>query len=520
MESDSGQTTSVWMASSEEIPSDGKLKEDTNADVCIVGAGIAGMTTAYLLAREGKRVVVLDDGPIGGGMTSRTTAHLVNALDDRFYELERLHGEKGARLAAESHSAAIDRVEAIVKEEGIDCEFERLDGYLFVPPNESKEQLEDELKAAHRAGLTNIEMVDRAPIKDFDTGKALRFPGQGQFHPLKYLAGLARAIRRDGGQIFTGTHASKIEGGKSSARIETKGGHVVTADAVVVATNTPINDRFAIHTKQGPYITYVIGARIPRGSVVRALFWDTPDPYHYLRIESITAKIKDTGETEEYDLLIVGGEDHKTGQQHDAGRRFAALERWTRTRFPMIEEIEFQWSGQVMEPIDALAFIGRNPLDEDNVLIATGDSGNGMTHGTIAGILLTDLIMGRENEWAIVYDPTRKTLRALPEFASENLNVAAQYTDYVTGGDVDSLSEIKPGEGAIIRDGLKKIAAYRDESGALHERSAVCVHLGCIVAWNSKEKSWDCPCHGSRYDAYGKVFQGPANRNLDSVDGD
>jgi len=519
MESDSGQTTSIWQASSAEIPSDGNLTEDASADVCIVGAGIAGMTTAYLLAREGKQVVVLDDGPIGGGMTSRTTAHLVNALDDRFYELERLHGEKGSRLAAESHSAAIDRVEAIVKEEGIDCEFERLDGYLFAPPNESKEQLEDELKATHRAGLVGVEMVERAPIEDFDTGKCLRFPRQAQFHPLKYLKGLAHAIRRDGGQIFTGTHATKIEGGKA-AHVETSSGHVVKCNQIVVATNTPVNDRFAIHTKQGPYITYVIGVRVHRGSVTRALFWDTPDPYHYIRVESITEKIKDTGETEEYDLLIVGGEDHKTGQKDDAGRRFAALERWTRTRFPMIERIDFQWSGQVMEPVDALAFIGRNPMDEENVFVATGDSGNGMTHGTIAGILLTDLIMGRQNEWATLYDPARKTLRALPEFASENLNVAAQYADYVTGGDVDSADEIKPNEGAIVRHGLKKIATYRDESGALHERSAVCVHLGCIVAWNSKEKSWDCPCHGSRYDAYGKVFQGPANRNLDTVDED
>ncbi|HYJ45460.1 MAG TPA: FAD-dependent oxidoreductase, partial [Pyrinomonadaceae bacterium] len=297
-------------------------------------------------------------------------------------------------------------------------------------------------------------------------------------------------------------------------------GHTVKATAVVVATNTPVNDRFAIHTKQGPYITYVIGARVPPGSVTRALFWDTPDPYHYIRVESVTEKIKDTGETEEYDLLIVGGEDHKTGQKRDAGRRFSALERWTRTRFPMIGEVEFQWSGQVMEPIDALAFIGRNPMDDENVFIATGDSGNGMTHGTIAGILLTDLIMGRENEWAALYDPTRKTLRALPEFASENLNVAAQYADYVTGGDVDSADEIKPDEGAIIRRGLKKIATFRDESGAVHERSAVCVHLGCIVAWNPKEKTWDCPCHGSRYDAYGEVFQGPANRGLDPVDED
>jgi glycine/D-amino acid oxidase-like deaminating enzyme/nitrite reductase/ring-hydroxylating ferredoxin subunit len=517
MESDSGQTTSIWMATAKEIESDGQLMEDLSADVCVVGAGIAGMTTAYLLAREGKRVVVLDDGAIGGSMTGRTTAHLVNALDDRYYELERLHGEDGARLAAASHTAAIDRIESIVSEEGIECEFERLDGYLFAPPDESKEQLEDELKAMHRAGLTEIEMVERAPIKDFDTGKALRFPHQAQFHPLLYLAGLAHAIRRDGGRIYTKTHAGKIEGGKTSARIETSDGRIINALSVVVATNTPVNDRFAIHTKQGPYITYVIGARVPRGSVTKALYWDTPDPYHYVRLESINAKNKDTNEAEEYDVLIVGGEDHKTGQADDANKRFGWLERWTRTRFPMIESIEFQWSGQVMEPVDGLAFIGRNPMDDDNVFIATGDSGNGMTHGTIAGILLTDLIMGRANEWEKLYDPTRKTLKALPEFASENLNVAAQYADLVTPGDVDSADEIKPGEGAIIRHGLKKVATYRDDEGTIHERSAVCVHLGCIVDWNSKEKTWDCPCHGSRYDAYGKVFQGPANSDLNHV---
>jgi glycine/D-amino acid oxidase-like deaminating enzyme/nitrite reductase/ring-hydroxylating ferredoxin subunit len=507
------------MATAQEIEADGPLTEDTSADVVIVGAGISGMTTAYLLAREGKRVIVLDDGPIGGSMTGRTTAHLVNALDDRYYELERLHGEEGARLAARSHTAAIDRIEAIVKEEGIECEFERLDGYLFTPPDESIEQLEDELEATHRAGITT-ELVERAPVKDFDTGKALRFPRQAQFHPLLYLAGLARAIRRDGGKIHTGTHADKIEGGKNSARVETSDGRVITAFSVVVATNSPVNDRFAIHTKQGPYITYVIGARVPRGSVEKALYWDTPDPYHYIRLESINATDKETNQTEEYDLLIVGGEDHKTGQADDASKRFGRLERWTRTRFPMIEDVEFQWSGQVLEPVDGLAFIGRNPSDDDNVYIATGDSGNGMTHGTIAGILLTDLIMGRENEWKKLYDPTRKTLKALPEFVSENLNVAAQYTDLVTPGDVDSPDEIKPGEGAIVRHGLKKVATYRDEDGAVHERSAVCPHLGCIVDWNSKEKTWDCPCHGSRYDAYGVVFQGPANSNLSPVDED
>ncbi|HWS99345.1 MAG TPA: FAD-dependent oxidoreductase [Pyrinomonadaceae bacterium] len=517
MNSDSGETTSVWFATAPEIETDGPLAADATADVVIVGAGIAGMTTAYLLAREGRKVVVLDDGPVGGAMTGRTTAHLVNALDDRYYELERLHGERGARLAAESHTAAIDTVEKIVRDEGIECEFERLDGYLFAPPNESKKELEDELEACHRVGLTSMELVERAPIKDFDTGKALRFPRQAQFHPLLYLAGLARAVRRDGGRIHTGTHAATIEGGEL-ARVKTAAGNTVTAQAVVVATNSPVNDRVAIHTKQAPYITYVIGARVPTGSVERALYWDTPDPYHYVRVESINAHDGAAGKTEKYDLLIVGGEDHKTGQEDDANRRYGALERWTRHRFPMVEDVEFRWSGQVLEPVDGLAFIGRNPMDEDNVLIATGDSGNGMTHGTIAGILLTDLIMGRANEWADLYDPTRKTLKALGEFAKENLNVAAQYTDLVTPGEVDSEDEIKEGEGAVIRRGLKKVAVYRDDTGALHQRSAICVHLGCVVNWNSNEKTWDCPCHGSRYDAYGKVFQGPANKDLEPED--
>src|SRR3989440_11877430 len=213
MEDASEENVSVWMATTD-VPSYPALTEDTQADVCVVGAGIAGMTTAYLLAREGKSVVMLDDGPIGGGMTGRTTAHLVNALDDRYFELERLHGERGARLAAESHTAAIERIETIVAEEKIDCDFERLDGYLFVPPGDAKKILDDELEAAHRAGLTEIEKVERAPLDSYDTGPALRFPRQAQFHPLKYLAGLARAIKRDGGRIHTGDRKSVVEGGR------------------------------------------------------------------------------------------------------------------------------------------------------------------------------------------------------------------------------------------------------------------------------------------------------------------
>src|ERR1043166_8502517 len=502
----SGTTTSVWMATAS-TPSEKPLNRDTSANVVIVGAGIAGLTTAYLLTQEGQSVVVLDDGPIGGGMTARTTAHLTNALDDRFYELERLFGEEGSHLAAQSHTQAIDKVESIIDKERFDCEWSRVDGYLFLPANGRVKVLEDELPAAHRAGLTNIRRLERAPLDFWDTGPCLHFPQQGQFHPLKYLTGLARAIERDGGEIYTGTHADEIKGG-DEARVTTTSGYTITCDSIVVATNSPVNDRMVIHTKQAPYTTYVIGMRIPKRSVPSILLWDAPDdlwaPYHYIRV----------AREDDYDVLVVGGEDHKTGQAHDGAQRWGKLEQWTRNRFPMAEDVEFKWSGQVMEPVDAMAFIGRNPADADNVFIATGDSGMGMTHGTIAGMLLTDLIMGRANPWTELYDPSRKTMVAAKDFIQENINVAAQYTDAVTPGDVESVDDIAKGAGGIVRKGLSKIAVYRDDDGTIHSMSAVCVHLGCIGTWNSAEKTWDCPCHGSRYDAVGTVINGPANSDL------
>jgi glycine/D-amino acid oxidase-like deaminating enzyme/nitrite reductase/ring-hydroxylating ferredoxin subunit len=515
-----GQSVSLWMATAA-VPNQSTLVEDTHANVCIVGAGIAGITTAYLLAKQGKSVIVLDDGAVGGGQTQRTTAHLSNAIDDRYFEIERLHGSEGAKLAAGSHTAAIDRIESIVNEERIACDFARLDGYLVFPPGESAELLDRELAAAHRAGLSGVERLPRAPLLNFDTGPCLRFPRQAQFHPLKYLTAVAEAIERAGGRIFTGTHAETIAGGKP-ARIKTSSGRIVTADAVVVATNSPVNDLLAIHTKQAAYMTYVIGAIIPHGAVATALYWDTLNPYHYVRIQPLSpeAAMTEASASEGQDVLIVGGEDHKTGQAEAHLDPYARLEAWARERFPMIREVRFRWSGQVMETIDGLAFIGRNPLDEPNVFIVTGDSGMGMTHGTIAGILLTDLILGRENPWTTLYDPSRKTLGALGRFVKENLNVARQYGDWLTSGDVDSPAQIISGAGAVIRHGLTKMAVYRDEQGACHERSAVCTHLGGIVHWNDAEKTWDCPCHGSRFNRLGGVLNGPANRDLGGVDSD
>jgi glycine/D-amino acid oxidase-like deaminating enzyme/nitrite reductase/ring-hydroxylating ferredoxin subunit len=514
-----GANLSFWEATADE-PALHPLRENTEADVCVVGAGIAGLSIAYELSHRGQKVIVLDDGAIGRGMTARTTAHLVNALDDRYYDLEKYHGEDGARMAAQSHSTAIDRVERIATAEKIECDFERLDGYLFEPPNESLKNLEKEFEACRRAGL-EVEWVKNAPIDGFETHRAIRFPRQGQIHPLKYLQGLADAVVRHGGKIFTGTRVEEVIGG-TNTRVTTANKLTVTAKAVVVATNSPINDRYVIHTKQAPYTSYVIGLQVRRGEVAHALFWDTaeragmetglgPVPYHYVR--------RAKGDNAENEILIVGGEDHKSGQADDFEQRFQRLEDWARARWPKAGEVAFQWSGQVMETVDGLAYIGRNPSDEENVYIVTGDSGNGMTHGVIAGMLIPELICRGDHAWAKLYDPGRITLRAGTDFAKENINVAKQFIDYFTSGDVGSAEELKPGEGAVIRRGLKKIAVYRDESGTLHEMTAVCPHLKCIVHWNRTETTWDCPCHGSRFDALGKVLNGPSIADLAPVEG-
>jgi len=505
--STSGATQPSWFATAPARPAFGPLRENTTADVVIIGAGISGLTTAYLLGKEGKKVVVLEDGEIASGETGRTTAHLSNALDDRYTVLEKLFGEDGARLAAESHGAAIDQIEKNVADERIDCDFRRLDGYLFLPKDGDPQELHDELAAAHRAGLTAVEFLPDSGTEGFATGPCLRFPQQGQFHIIKYLNGLARAIVSQGGEIFTHTHATEISG-SNPVCVTTTEQLEVRAQAVVVATNTPFNDRVVMHTKQAPYRTYALAGRIPKGSLTTALYWDTPDPYHYIRIQEVD-------QPADYDLLVIGGEDHRVGE-NDPPARLACLEDWARTHFPQITQIDFRWSGEVMEPDDSLAYAGRNPLDRDNVYLITGDSGHGMTHGTLGAMLVRDLILGRANSWEALYDPNRVTLdkESLQEFVSHNAVVVKDYVELVTGSDVASADEIAPGSGAVLRHGLAKVATYKDPQGQVHECSAICPHLGCVVHWNSFESSWDCPCHGSRFDALGRLLMGPANSDL------
>lgn len=499
------ESQSVWREQRQHEPVYAPLQADAAADICVVGAGIAGLTTAYKLQKQGRSVLLLESWSVGAGETGRTTAHLSAVLDDRFFRLESLFGEEKTRLACASHRAAIDEIESILHEEGIACGFERLDGYLVALDAAQQKDFEKEYAAARRAGFSTMARHASVPLPGITLlAPAMQFPNQGTFHPLNYLTGLAAAFIRLGGRICTGTQVCAVQGG-ADARVTTDSGLHVKAAHIVVATHSPVNDRLVMHTKQAAYRSYAVAFELPADSYPSFLLWDMDTPYHYVRTLRGGAR----------DMLIVGGEDHKTGQAGDMTARYQRLEDWTREFFSGLGPVRYRWSGQVMEPADALAFIGRNPLDEDNVYIATGDSGHGMTHGTIAGMLISDLILGRENPWTALYDPARKSLKAGGEYLKENANALGHMVrDWIRPSEVTHAASLRPGEGAVIRRGASRIACWRDAQGQLHECSAVCTHLGCIVQWNDGEKSWDCPCHGSRFDGEGRILNGPATAML------
>jgi Rieske Fe-S protein len=337
---------------------------------------------------------------------------------------------------------------------------------------------------------------------------------QAQFHIMRYLHELAHVIQNIGGKIYTKTRATDID--RYGAKCN---GYTVKAQHIVVATNTPVNDLVTMHTKQFPYRTYVVAAKLPKDSLPHALWWDTGDqdskwvtaPYHYVRVQPFS---------NEHDLLIAGGEDHKTGRADEEKipeeMRYQALINWVKVYFPQAGEIMYNWSGQVMEPIDYMGFIGRNPGNE-NIYIVTGDSGNGMTHGTLGGMIISDLIQGIDNPWADLYSPKRKPTKEFGTYLSEVMDMAAQYGDYFTEADIKSLDELEPGNGAILGKGMKRLAVYKEESGMVRAFSAVCPHLGCVVQWNGDERSFDCPCHGSRFTKEGEVINGPAISGLKEV---
>ena len=432
-------------------------------------------------------------------MTSRTTAHLVAICDDSFDSFIKLRGCDAARAYYASQSAAVDRIDQVQAHEDIACNFRRVDGFLFPAIGSDPADLDPELDAAKQIGVA-VEDTRGVPFKGHEQARCLRYPNQGTFHPLKYLRGLAAAIGMAKGRLYANSVVESVDEEDAGVAVRTSEGHTVRAKAAVVATNSPINDRVAIHTKEAPYRTYAMAFTIPRGTLPDALYWDTLDPYHYVRLQP------GPGTT---DYLVVGGADHKTGECNDGWVRFEGLESWIRGLVPDLGRETHRWSGQILETIDYSGFIGRNPGSK-NVYVATGDSGQGITHGVVASLLIPDLITKGSSPWQEIYEPSRKPISTAKTFIAENATALKNFAEYVAPGELSSTQDLKPGQGAIIREGLTKIAAYRDENGVLFRRSAACTHVGCHVHWNSLEVCWDCPCHGSHFAVDGTALNAPA----------
>ena len=472
-----------------------------SVDVCVIGAGITGLTAADLLKRAGKTVAVIDLGRIGFGETSHTTAHLTEVFDIDYRDLISTFGLEGATLAAQSVRRAIERIEENVARYGIECDFKRVSGYRYTEGPRKIQQIEAESEAALRAGVPN-ELIFDAPLP-FHTERAMQVDHQAQFNPLAYLDGLAQRIAGGGSYIFEETRMLDVEEGEP-CRVETDRGTIIAED-VFVASNVPSLNRFILHTKIAAYRTYAIAARAKR-EIIRSLYWDVDDPYHYIR----------TFDYRGAQYLVIGGEDHKTGQESHTNAHFERLEEFARKRFE-IEAVTHHWSGQIIEPVDGLPYIGRNPMS-DHVFVATGYSGTGLTFGTVAGMLVSDLIIGHQNPWADLYDAGRvKPMASIRNYLKENFDFPSHLIgDRFTPAQAAGTDRLREDEGAIVRVGGKKIAAYRDPQGELHLLSPVCPHLGCYVQWNEAEKSWDCPCHGSRFNAVGQLMNGPAVSDLAS----
>lgn len=478
------------------LPHFSSLDKNLKADVCIVGGGISGVSLAYQLGKRGKKVILLEGARIASGQTGRTTAHLTYQPEDQLKNLIKQHDNKRLSSYMSAHSRAIDIIEDIIFQENISCDFKRTSGFLFLGEHDSFETLSEEHKLGRELGF-DLQLVDQIPGFP-NLGPAVVYPRQAQFHPLKYISGLLRTLHDLDVAIFENSHVKEFHTYSQGTRVVTNEGFEVEATNLVVATDSPVNNRFYIHTKQAAYRTYAVGLRMNK-KIEIPLMWDTADPYRYIRQNG--------------DTLIVGGEDHRTGQSAE-GDPFIRLETWAREHFPWLGELDYHWSGQVFEPTDEMGFIGRNPGIGKNVFIVTGESGMGMTHSTIASELISDLIEQKENSWEEIFDPSRVNLKGTKEFIKENSNVALQYTDWITPAEVKDVHQIATDEGALMRDGLSKTCVYHTTGDEFEKKSAVCPHLGGIVHWNEIEKTWDCPCHGSRFNTQGKVIEGPALNDL------
>jgi glycine/D-amino acid oxidase-like deaminating enzyme/nitrite reductase/ring-hydroxylating ferredoxin subunit len=501
-------TLPYWIDSAS-MPRFPKLDHALAVDVVVIGGGITGLTTAYLLATAGQSVALIERERCARIDTGHTTAHLTMVTDTRLHELSRAFGATHAQAVWDAGLAAIAEIDTIIREHDIACDFEWVSAYLHAPAGRADRaqtsSLEEDARLATEMGF-DADVVADVP---FVGGPGVHFDNQARVHPRKYLTGVAAAIRENGGQIFEHSAAEEFRDDPRAVKVN---GHWIQAGDIVIATHNPLvgvaglTSATVFQTKLALYTTYAVAARVKRGTVPDALFWDTADPYHYLRL----APDRDD------DLVIFGGEDHKTGQVSDTNMRYQRLEEKLRAMLPRID-IAHRWSGQVIETPDGLPYVGQMA---DHQYAATGFSGNGMTFGTLAAIMIVDAITGRRNPWAELFDPGRAAIRrGLWDYIKENADYPYyMMRDRLAGAEGKSLRAVKAGHGKVIEHHGEKVAASRASDGVLTMVSATCTHMGCIVHWNDAERTWDCPCHGSRFTPRGAVISGPAEKPLPEVD--
>lgn len=494
-------TTSHWLKTAV-VPRFPSLDGDLTVDVAIVGAGITGITAAYLLRKAGLSVALIERGRCAQVDTGHTTAHLTAVTDLRLSEIQRRFGDATAKAVWDAGTTAIQLITNLVQTEDIACELHSCPGHLHAArPDEDPKSFQDDAKIAAELGI-NASFTNSVP---FFRVPGVTFPNQALFHPRKYLAGLLHALNESDCHVFEETAAGEID----HEIIHTPGGRI-RYKHLVLATHNPLMGETGafkaalFQTKLSLYTSYAIGARIPFGSVPEGCYWDTNDPYYYLRVHTAGG----------YYYAIYGGEDHKTGQETDTPAVYRRLEEKMRQHLPHAA-IDSRWSGQVIETADGLPYIGATAAHQ---FVATGFAGNGMTFGTIGAMMAVDGILERPNPWKKIFDPHRKAFHGAWSYLKENKDYpVCLVRDHLAKPEVDSVREVGPGEGKVVRMNHQKVAAYRDPDGRLTLCSAICTHLQCVVGWNAAERTWDCPCHGSRFRPDGSVISGPAEEPLPRI---
>lgn len=475
-----------------------------DVDVAIVGAGITGLTTAYLLAKSGKRVAVLEAMEVGKGTTGSSTGNLYTPVDERLYKVASKHDESVLQAVVSSRTEAVNFIEQRVQEFSIDCEFKRVPWYLFTTDSKQAQQIRQELEAVQKSG---IAATGEVPADfPYNAEAVINIANQAQFNPLKYVQGLAAGIASDNCRIYENTKVLQVEDGEP-CMVHTERGQVRTAK-VVMATHSP-KGVYAVHSAMEAYREYAIAVRLKGDLPASGTYWHLQQQHHY----SVRPYSNGSG-----DFLLVLGEPHMVGHQEHNEENLRKVEEYARKHFD-VESVAYRWAAQNYRPADLLPYIGSSPM-QNNVYIATGFAADGLVWGTVAAQIIQDAILGKDNPWAKTFDPKRFTpVASASKVIDENVHVVKHLVeDYLLPDDTVELREIKSGEAKTLELNDKKVAAYRDEQGELHVVSSVCTHMGCVVHWNSAEKSWDCPCHGSRFSVDGEVIEGPAYRNLANVD--